>query len=205
MKNKILIVAMIAILIIAIVGLFFPTAPVAIVYCKESEAAKVALGGGTRMINGLSTDSTSPSAGQVRTSTLTVTGASTLEKITTGGTVLSTTTATAAFGTTSVSSLGTYGIIVYTPNVSAATTTLSAASYWTTLIPNAGDSMTWTIVNGTTTAAMEVGITSGSGVTIDVDSPISSVATIPTGDSAKLTCTTITAATTIRCQFELFR
>jgi len=34
--------------------------------------------GGTRFPNGLSTDSTSPSAGQLRTSTLTVTGASTL-------------------------------------------------------------------------------------------------------------------------------
>lgn len=36
------------------------------------------LGGGTRMIHGLSTDSTSPSSGEVRTTTLTVTGASTL-------------------------------------------------------------------------------------------------------------------------------
>lgn len=36
------------------------------------------LGGGTRFVNGLSTDSTSPSAGEVRTSTLTVTGATTL-------------------------------------------------------------------------------------------------------------------------------
>ena len=35
------------------------------------------VGGGTRFVNGLSTDSTSPSAGQVRTTTLTVTATST--------------------------------------------------------------------------------------------------------------------------------
>ena len=46
------------------------------------------LGGGTRFINGLSTDSTSPSAGQVRTTSLTVTAASTLTGTTSPAQVL---------------------------------------------------------------------------------------------------------------------
>lgn len=48
------------------------------------------VGGGSRFPNGLSTDSTSPSAGQVRTTTLLTTGASTL-----GGNVTVTTSNTA--------------------------------------------------------------------------------------------------------------
>jgi len=38
------------------------------------------LGGGTRMVNGISTDSTSPNAGEVRTTTLNVTATTTIDK-----------------------------------------------------------------------------------------------------------------------------
>lgn len=51
---------------------------------------------GTRFPNGLSTDSTSPSAGQVRTTTLTVTGTSTLQEITLGSNYSKALTFTAA-------------------------------------------------------------------------------------------------------------
>lgn len=44
----------------------------------EEPIEEIELGSGSRYPNGISTDSTSPSAGEVRTTTLTVTGASTL-------------------------------------------------------------------------------------------------------------------------------
>lgn len=62
------------------------------------------LGGGTRFANGLSTDSTSPSAGEVRTTSLTVTAASTFTGTTTiaqsvDGLIVGGTFSTAATGT----------------------------------------------------------------------------------------------------------
>lgn len=63
---------------------------------------------GTRFPNGLSTDSTSPSAGQLRTSTLTVTGASTL-------------------GTTGATTSINVGKVCYT--ITSATGTVFYASY----------------------------------------------------------------------------
>jgi len=59
-------------------------------YVFPAKTVSTLLGGGTRFPNGISADSTSPSAGQVRGTTLTTTGASTF-----GGTVTVTTTNTA--------------------------------------------------------------------------------------------------------------
>ena len=64
-KQNVFIVALVAILVIAIGGYYFPQ-------------VQQILGSGTRFVNGLSTDSTSPSAGEVRTTTLTVTATTTL-------------------------------------------------------------------------------------------------------------------------------
>jgi len=56
------------------------------------------LGGGTRFPNGISADTTSPSAGQVRGTTLTITGASTLTGASTFSGTLSNTAATSTLG-----------------------------------------------------------------------------------------------------------
>lgn len=56
------------------------------------------LGGGTRLIHGLSTDSTAPNAGEVRTTTLTTTGTTTLAE-SVDGLVVGGTISTAATGT----------------------------------------------------------------------------------------------------------
>ncbi len=67
------------------------------------------LGGGSRFPNGLSTDSTLPSAGQVRTATLTTTGAATL-----GGN-LTVTTSNTATSTATVGCIQTYATSTLTP------------------------------------------------------------------------------------------
>ena len=64
----------------------------------EKLANQVVLGGGTRFVNGLSTDTTSPSAGEVRTTTLTVTATTTLTQ-SVDGLVIGGTISTAATGT----------------------------------------------------------------------------------------------------------
>ena len=142
------------------------------------------LGAGTRFPNGISADSTSPSAGEVRgttltstgaatlasaivsgattlSSTLSVTGATTLKVLTQGGAVLA--TSTSATATTFVlADLLTYSTWQVTPNVADLTYTFPASSTLSTLIPTAGDSRTWTIYNATTTAGIDVIFAAGS-------------------------------------------
>lgn len=65
MSNKTLTVGLIAVAIIAVVGWFVPA--------QQAPGA-----GGTRFANGISADSTSPSAGQVRGTTLLTTAAATI-------------------------------------------------------------------------------------------------------------------------------
>jgi len=83
MSNKSLTVGLIAVAIIAVGGYFFPL-------------AQSLLGAsGTRFPNGVSADSTSPSAGQLRGTTLTTTGAATLASATVTGTLVQSTSDTA--------------------------------------------------------------------------------------------------------------
>lgn len=95
MDNKRLTVGLIAVAIIAVGGYFFPLV--------QSQ-----LGSGTRMPNGISADSTSPSAGQVRGTTLTITGASTLGSAGSSLTALS---------------FGTCSLVAYTGGFTVAATT----------------------------------------------------------------------------------
>ncbi|MFA5772858.1 MAG: hypothetical protein WC974_09035 [Thermoplasmata archaeon] len=148
--------------------------------------------GGTRFPSGISVDSTSPSAGEVRgttltitgaqtltgattlsstlgvtgattlSSTLSVTGATTLKVLTQGGSVLATTTSTTAT-TFALADLLTYSVWEVTPNVADLTYTFPASSTLSTLVPTAGDSRTWTIVNATTTAGIDVIFAAGTG------------------------------------------
>lgn len=124
--------------------------------------------GGTRFPNGLSADGTSPTAGQVRgttllstgaatfSSTIAVTGAATLSStlVVTGATDLGNTTiGGGCFATTTISATDIWtetemianNCFVYSgaDAAPAITITLPATTTLTTLIPNAGDTKTW--------------------------------------------------------------
>lgn len=138
---------------------------------------------GSRYQNGLSADNTSPSAGEVRgttftstgavtfggaatlSGTLSVSGATTLDELTQGGSVLATsTTGTATILATS--DLLTYSTWEVTPNTADLTYTFPASSTMATLVPSAGDFREWTIINATSTAAIDVIFAAGTGSAI---------------------------------------
>lgn len=110
MTNKNLTIGLVIAMIIAVGGYFFPQ-------IQASLGAS-----GTRFPNGISADSTSPSAGQVRGTTLTTTGASTL-----GGTVTVTTSNTAT-STLIVGCIQTYATSTATAIRISATTTAAGGS-----------------------------------------------------------------------------
>lgn len=148
--------------------------------------------GGTRFPSGLSADSTSPSSGEVRGTTLTITGAQTLTGATTLASTLGVTGAATLSSTLSVSgatSLETLteggGIratstdnatetllasdidvenyLDYTPNINS-TLTLPATSTLSAMIPNAGDSRQILFRNASTTAAATLTVAAGTGI-----------------------------------------
>lgn len=143
------------------------------------------VGAGTRFPNGLSVDSTSPSAGEIRGTTLTITGASTLtgaitatggidaganidasEGLTQGGGVL--TIADAAAVTLTEAQMIANNVIMNTASTTAGiqTLTLPATSTMTTLIPTAGDSKKWFYQNNYTVAATTTQIVAGTGIVL---------------------------------------
>lgn len=109
-SNKNVWIAMVVVTIIAVGGYFFPQIQVG------------SLGGGTRFPNGISADTTSPSVGQVRGTTLTTTGA-----MTSGGT-LTVTTSNAATSTLVVGCIQTYATSTATAIRISATTTATGGS-----------------------------------------------------------------------------
>ena len=149
------------------------------------------LGGGTRFIHGLSTNSTSPSAGEVKTTTLTVDGASALTSISvSGASVVATLTegggirATSTVGTVVpllASDFDVENIIDVTLNVQDATLSFPATSTLTAFIPTAGQVRTLFIRNATTTATMDLTISGGTGVLLKMASS-TNVAIVP-GDT----------------------
>lgn len=82
------------------------------------------LGSGTRFTNGISTDSTSPSSGEVRTTTLTTTGAATVggDATVSGGT-LNVTTSNSATSTVVAGCFQFYATSTETPHKFQASTT----------------------------------------------------------------------------------
>jgi len=107
---------------------------------------------GTRFPNGISVDSTSPSAGEVRGTTLTITGAAIVGNFTQGGGITSTTTGAAAVLT--AAEFDTENVILVAPTLAATTaTTLTfpASSTLSTFAPTAGDVKDVMIQNSTTT------------------------------------------------------
>ena len=137
---------------------------------------------GTRFPSGISADTTSPSTGEVRGTTLAITstsvlsGAATIASVDiTGATFtgaftqgggISTISTTSATYTMTQAQLEAGGIISIADNATGAALalTLPASSTWTTLIPNAGDSRAWIIDNLHTDAATTTTITKATGV-----------------------------------------
>jgi hypothetical protein len=119
---------------------------------------------GTRFPNGISADSTSPSAGEVRGTTLTITEAVTIGGISTlGGGVLATSTSASA-GTLTEADLLAYNYFKVTANTPGGfALTLPATSTMTTLIPNAGDYVDIYIENATS-STQALTITAGAGI-----------------------------------------
>lgn len=126
---------------------------------------------GTRFPNGVSADSTSPIAGEVRGTTLTLTGAATVSgaldvaRSTQGGTILATSSTDIATGVLTEAQLISNVSIDLTLSTEAThTLTLPATSTMTTFIPNAGDTAIMRLrVLGTAVSASST-ITAGTGI-----------------------------------------
>ena len=117
-------------------------------------------------VGALTTSGAMTASGAVTlSSTLDVTGATTLDELTQGGSILSTSTISTAM-VFIASDLLTYSTWEVTPNVADLTYTFPASSTLSAIIPSAGDSRTWTIVNATTTAAIDVIFAAGTGSAI---------------------------------------
>jgi len=129
---------------------------------------------GTRFPNGLSTDSTSPSSGQVRTTTFTATGLSTLAAATLSGVATfdagtlhsstNSTSTTATSQTLAVADLNGYDTVILTPNTGALTLTFFASSTASSWLPNAGDTQRTCFLNATGTAAATITFAAATGI-----------------------------------------
>lgn len=165
---------------------------------------------GTRFPNGVSADSTSPSAGELRGTTLTITGNSALTGtltvtgrlnpsglLTTGSSVLSTTTAGTAT-TLSQANLLAYDFYSVTPDKAADMTyTLPATSTLSSWLANTGDKTDLYFNNTTSTAGTEVILAAGAGWIID---NVTSTLNVYPGNTAKLSCVKV-ANTDVHCLF----
>ena len=123
------------------------------------------LGAGTRFPSGISADSTSPSAGAVRGTTLTITGEAAVQGFTQGGGWTASTTEAATELWTEADLLGANCFVYSGTSVAAAITiTLPASTTWITLLPNAGDSRTWFYDPSAYAAATTTTFVAGTGI-----------------------------------------
>lgn len=176
MTKQIIIIAVIASLIGALVG-------GALQLVGDNQSAL----GGTRFPSGLSADSTSPSSGEVRGTTLTITDSASTQEFTQGGGV-TTVTPTSASVTLTESQLLDANVITFTASSTqpALTVTFPATSTMSTLLPNAGDYRNWIIENPFTGAATTTTIAAGTG--IDLQEPDGQDVVIDIDDYAWVTC-----------------
>ena len=150
--------------------------PVEIILNQEGEIMEV--GGGTRFPNGISADSTSPSEGEVRGTTLVVTGEATMDSATFSdilntdagfveGGQLTISTTSATYTLTQAEMQDVKVISLADTEAPTQTFTLPATSTMTTMIPNAGDAQSWIIDNLHTAAATTSTFAAGTGIDID--------------------------------------
>ncbi len=124
--------------------------------------------GGTEVISSsraLSVTSATLSTTLDVTGAVTVAGATIVDEFTQGGSILATSTDGTAT-TFLASDLLTYSGWEVTVNGADSTWTFPASSTLSAIVPSAGDSRTWTIVNATSTAAIDVIFAAGTGSAI---------------------------------------
>ncbi len=164
------------------------------------------LGGGTRFPNGISADSTSPSAGQVRGTTLTTTGAVTIggaatfdDKVTNS---LTSTTTNKSPTSITVEQSDLTNFNSWNVGVSAeVTATLPATSTLTSFVPTAGDWATYYIRNMGGTNSLK--IAAGAGMDLEGTATTTGGAKLAPGNTGKFVF--IRATTTdITVLFTLF-
>lgn len=135
------------------------------------------VGSGSRFPNGLSADSTSPVAGELRGSTLTITGAATTtgKAVFDGGVVHSNTnsTSTAVTAYTLVANDiapngAPYSAVVITPNGGDLALTFPASSTLAAFLPSAGDWTEQCWRNASTTSGIDITFAAGTGIDLEV-------------------------------------
>ena len=138
---------------------------------------------GTRFPNGVSADSTSPTAGQLRGTTMTITGATTLSGgitatggastfattttgvLVQGGAVLATSTSNTS-ETLVENDLLLNSRLEFTSNTGATTYTLPATSTMTNIMSTAGERRVWMFENATTSSGITATFVAGSGINL---------------------------------------
>ncbi len=170
-ENKFIALALIAIIIIAIAGLYRPVnVTVQMPASEDSYGAS-----GTRFPNGISADTTSPVAGEVRGTTLNITSTSALAGLLTlnAGQLRSYTNSTstkAATQTLALADFNGYDTILLTPNSTAVALTFPASSTIPTFLPTAGDMQETCIYNATSSASIDayIRLLAGTGIDLEV-------------------------------------
>lgn len=163
------VVALVAIILVLIVG--------------QDSQPEPQLGGGSRFPNGISADSTSPVAGEIRGTTLTLTsGASITGALTQGGGITATSTSGNAVPLLSTD-FDTENVIDVTLNLIDATLSFPATSTLTSFIPTAGQTRTLFVRNASTTAAMDLTVSGGTGVVMKFASTTPATTGVITGDT----------------------
>lgn len=151
------------IVVVAVVAGLLAGAVVALVGGNKSQPLGQS---GTRYINGISADSTSPVAGEVRGTTLTITGAATLSgatvvsTLTQGGGKSSTTTTTEIVGTIPYSAIDAENVYEVNPGREALVLTLPTVAQFTGLTA-VGQSREILILNASSSAASNFSISRG--------------------------------------------
>jgi hypothetical protein len=144
---------------------------------------------GSRFPNGISADTTSPSAGEVRGSTLTITGSSNLNGLDTkvsAGSLVGNTTTTVLSLANPYSATSTVDLVRLT-QTAAATTTFSyncGTSTTATTLPGGSIIVSGSVATGTLPGIIENGITTGLGAYVSGGS----VAKIMVGPAEYLNC-----------------
>jgi len=170
---------------------------------------------GTRFPNGLSTNTTSPVANELRTTTLTVdstgtfTGVQTFtaEPVFNAGQLKSSTNATTSVttGTLRLSDVQGYDTVLLTPTGAAAAKTLtffasSTASAW---LPAAGDRQDTCFFNSTSTSGVDIVFAAGTGIDLEVaSSSVSALGSLRIGPDS-IGCFTFVRQPSLSASFDI--
>lgn len=116
--------------IISYIAIVISMVAVAVALVGNQPETTTSVGSGTRFANGLSADSTSPSAGEVRGTTLTITSSADISGASTFGSDMTITTANTATSSINVGCIETYATSTETVMRLSATTTPPYNAMW---------------------------------------------------------------------------